>query len=176
MKKILPFTLALITVLLLVSVAFAYSWYDDTYPLYKIDSNDPDGTCCLYDRPSGTDGRNLGQYDNGDYVRVIWDNGNGWYYVACTDGKEGYIDSRFLTPARAQSSRETYRVRSQSSGGYCTMYDQPSEIYGTDLGHYDDGELIEIVEWNASEDYAQVMSPRTGKYGYMLKTCLQPCN
>ena len=176
MKKILAFALALVTALTLASAAFAYSWYDDTYPLYMVESYEPNGYCYLYDRPSSIDGRNLGRYDNGAYVRVIWNNGDGWYYVVCTDGKEGYIHSWALTPATVTSGRETYVVSSLAPKGYCYMYDQPSDIYGTHLGRYDDGELIEIVEWYASEDYAQVMSPRTGKYGYIRKTCLQPYN
>ena len=40
------------------------------------------------------------------------------------------------------------------------------------MGKYTNGEYIQIVDWEASRDYAAVYSERTKKNGYIRKTCL----
>lgn len=172
MKKSLAFALTLVMVFTAVSAAFAYSWFDNTYPLYKVESDE--GQCPLYDRPS-SDGHDLGPCKNGDQVRVIWDNGNGWLYVVCTNGREGYIPSSVLKPVRSRSSRPTCVVCSADLRGSCAMLDQPSES-GFELCRLNDGESVEIVDWDVSEAFAQILYPRTGECGYLRKADLQPCN
>lgn len=170
MKKILAFSLTLAMVITALSAAFAYSWFDSTYPLYRVESDE--GQCPLYDRPSG-DGHDLGPCKNGDQVRLIWDNGNGWLYVVCTNGREGYIPSSVLKPVRSQSSHLTCVVCGADLRGSCSMLDQPS-AGGTELCRLDDGESVEIVDWDADEIFAQVLYGRAGEYGYIRKIDLQP--
>ena len=55
------------------------------------------------------------------------------------------------------------------------MLDQPSES-GFELCRLNDGESVEIVDWDVSEAFAQVLYARTGERGYLRKADLQPCN
>ena len=155
-----------------------YSYYDTKYPLYVVESYEPNGYCYLYDEPSDIYGWNLGRHNNGELVRVIrHDSSNGGYYfVICSDGKTGYIHDYALTFYVDKITRVVYQVYSTNPRGYCYLYDQPSDIYGTNLGRYNNGEYVEIVDWNASDVYAKVFCLSTQKYGYIRKTCLRQVN
>lgn len=166
-------SLALLCALLLslAPQALAYSYLDD-YPEYVVESFQPNGYCYLYDKPSDVNGRNLGRHENGEIVKVINYDHSGYYFVVCSNNKTGYIHDYALKPYSGTVQRERYRVYSIDPEGYCYLYDQPSDIKGRNLGRYDNGEYIQIVDWNASEAYAQVYCERTQKYGYIRKTCL----
>jgi hypothetical protein len=175
MKKRLV-SVALLCALLLslapAALADGYS-YLDSYPEYVVESYQPNGYCYLYDKPSDVNGRNLGRHDNGEIVKVIsYDQQHGYYFVVCSNGKTGYIHDYALKPYEDTLKRNRYRVYSIDPDGYCYLYDQPSDIKGKNLGRYDNGEYIQIVDWDASEVYAQVFCERTEKYGYIRKTCL----
>ena len=167
----------LLTVCLLASAcltsAAAYSYYYDGYPEYIVQSYSPNGYCYLYDQASSVNGKNLGRYNNGEIVKVIdWYGGNGYAFVICANNDVGYINQNSLTDAASASYCSTYRVYSTNPKGYCYLYDQPSSVNGRNLGRYDNGEYIDIIDWYASDDYAKVCCQSTGKYGYIRKSCL----
>ena len=170
------FVLCLTVVLLLSAMpaASAYSYYDN-YPAYRVESTSPNGYCYLYSKPSDVTGRNLGRHDNGEIVKVIlYNGGNGYCFVVCANGKTGYIHDYALTPVSATYNREIYRVYSVDPAGYCYLYDAPSDVTGRNLGRYDNGEYVEIVDWYASDEFAAVRCQRTDVYGYIRKTCMVP--
>ena len=148
-----------------------------SYPEYIVESYEPNGYCYQYDKPSSINGTNLGRHNNGETVKVIsYDYSSGYDYVVCTNGKLGYIHDSLLTPYTDTLNREQYRVYSTDPAGYCYMYTKPSSINGSNLGRYDNGEIVEIVDWYADDNYAKVRSPRTQKYGYIGKRSLVPAD
>lgn len=176
LRRIVSLGLLVSLLLAAMPVASAYSYYDN-YPAYMVESTSPNGYCYLYDAPSDITGRNLGRHNNGEIVKVIdYYGGNGYCFVICQNGKTGYIHDYALTPYYETTRREVYRVYSTDPAGYCYLYDAPSDINGRNLGRYDNGEYIEIVDWYASDVYAEVCAQRTGKYGFIRKTCLVPEN
>ena len=172
MKKLVSVLLLAALIAALIPCAMADSIYN--YSLYEVRSFNPNGYCYLYDRPSSSQGRNLGRHENGELVGVIGytDEHGGFYYVYCANGKYGYIHADALIAAGHYSSNEYCVVASERT--YCYLYDQPSSVYGRNLGRYENGEIIEILDWYADDDYAQVRCVRTDKIGYIRKTNLCP--
>lgn len=174
--RIVSAVLVAVMMLMLAAGALAdYSYLDcyySDYPYYKVESYNPNGYCYLYDRPSSVSGVNLGRHENGELVKVLFHDASGWYYVVCSNGKQGYMHDYVLTPYTNTVQRDGCIVCSTDPYGYCYMYDAPSSSTGRNLGRYENGEVLEVVDWNASERYARVYSPRTGKYGYVRKSCL----
>ena len=170
-NKLLALALLAVLLLSLAPQALAYS-YSDNYPEYVIESFEPNGYCYLYDKPSDVYGRNLGRHENGGIVKVIGYEHSGWYFVVCSNGKTGYVHDYVLCPYEDTLHRERYRVYSTDPAGYCYLYDRPSDMNGKNLGRYDNGEYILIVDWYADQVYAQVLCERTLDYGYIRKTCL----
>ena len=70
---------------------------------YVVDSRSPKGYCYLYSNPSSLDeiSRNLGRYDNGEYLYVLeyyggQDYQNNYCYVLTQDGKYGFVHDYVL--------------------------------------------------------------------------------
>lgn len=170
-KRLLALALLSVLLLTLAPQALAYS-YSDSYPEYVVESFEPNGYCYLYDKPSDVHGKNLGRHENGEIVKVIGYEHSGWYFVICSNEKTGYVHDYVLRPYAETLLRERYRVYSTEPAGYCYLYDRPSDMKGKNLGRYDNGEYILMVDWNADQVFAQVLCERTKKYGYIRKTCL----
>ncbi len=171
-KRLISWALLCALLLTLSPQALAYSYSDDL-PEYIVESFEPNGYCYLYDKPSDVNGRNLGRHDNGEIVKVIaYEQSAGYYFVVCSNGKTGYIHDYALQPYGDTLKRTRYRVYSIDPEGYCYMYDKASDINGRNMGKYTNGEYIQIVDWEASRDYAAVYSERTKKNGYIRKACL----
>ena len=172
-KRLLSLALVCAALMALAPMALADGYsYLDNYPEYVVESFEPNGYCYLYDKPSDIYGKNLGRHENGEIVKVIAFEHSGYYFVVCSNGKTGYIHDYALKPYEDTLKRNRYRVYSIDPDGYCYLYDQASDIKGRNLGKYENGEYIQIVDWDASDDYAQVYCERTKKYGYMHKTAL----
>jgi len=172
MKKIVSLLLLAALIAVMIPTALADSIFN--YSLYEVRSFNPNGYCYLYDQPSNVHGRNLGRHENGELVGVIAytsDNG-GYYYVYCANGKYGYIRADVLMEASHYCNNDYAVVDCEKT--YCYLYDQPSSVHGRNLGRYENGELIEILDWYADTDYAQVRCVRTDKIGYIRKTNLYP--
>lgn len=169
MKKIVSLLLLAVLLAALLPTAMADSIFN--YSLYRVMSKNPNGYCYLYSEPSSITGTNLGRHENGEYVGMISQT-NGYCYVYCSNGKYGYIHDDALM--RVTWVRNPwYIVSSTEPMGYCYLYSEASSVNGMNLGRYDNGELIEIIDWDADENYAYVCCDRTGHYGFMRKTCLQ---
>ncbi|MBE5782855.1 MAG: hypothetical protein E7329_06000 [Clostridiales bacterium] len=174
MKNIRRIAAALLCLVLLcsASAALAYS-FADNYPLYIVESYQPNGYCYLYDQPSDITGRNLGRYNNGAFMKVIQFNAkNGYAHVICQDGKVGYVHNYSITQYMDTYRRPIYRIYSTSPAGYCYLYDKPSSVNGKNLGRHNNGEYVEVLDWDASDQYARVQCWKDGKYGYIAKTAL----
>ena len=106
-------------------------------------------------------------------MKVIQHNAqNGYAYVICQDGKVGYVHNSGLTLYSSTYARPVYQINSASPAGYCYLYDKPSSVDGMNMGRHNNGEYVEIVDWNASEKFAKVQCWKDGKYGYMAKDAL----
>ncbi len=171
MKKILTLVLALMLLLCAVP-ALAYSFTDD-YPEYVVESTSPAGYCYQYSKPSSINGINQGRHNNGEIVKVIdWDASEGYALTICSNGKVGYIKKNSLALKAETTYREMWRVYSVSPNGYCYMYNKPSSIKGTNLGRYNNGEYLEMVDYNADTNYAKVRDVLKQKVGYVKKSSL----
>lgn len=173
-KKVILTVLVIVALLSICSAVTAASYNDTSLPLYVVESYSPNGYCYLYSQASSSSS-NQGDHQNGEYVRMIQQSGD-WYYVVCSNGKEGYIKASCLTPAAETVLRDVYRVYSTSPNGYCYLYDKAGSTDSRNLGQYNNGEYLVIVNWNADPNYAAVMSPATNKYGYVRKNCIIPAN
>lgn len=171
-KKLIVPVLVIMLMLAACLPVSAANYNDTSLPLYVVESFVPNGYCYLYSQASSSS-TNQGDHQNGEYVRLIRNDGD-WCYVVCSNGKEGFIKSSCLTPAAATVTRDVYRVYSTSPSGYCYLYDKAGSTDSRNLGQYNNGEYLVIVNWNADPNYAAVMSPSTGKYGYVRKGCIIP--
>lgn len=167
MKRTAAVLLLMALLVSLMPAAMAVS-YQDNLPEYVVESFDPNGYCYLYSKASSSSGKNLGRHDNGEIVKVISHDGS-WYRVVCSNGKVGYIHDYVLTSLADTQNRERYWIYSTDPYGYCYLYDKPSSSKGKNLGRYENGEYVQIVDWYADENYAKVFCERTGKYGYINK-------
>lgn len=122
---------------------------------YMVQSAEPNGYCYLYSHPSSRDeiSRNLGRYDNGEWVYVLdyyggSDGGDPFSRVQTQDGKTGYIRASSLTrssgssgskptakPGSSQSGKLanlpelTYQCRGTVTGGNINVYTGPASSY-----------------------------------------------
>lgn len=172
MKKIIALILTVVTLLTVFPVVLAADYNDTSYPLYIAESLAPGGYTYLFSDPDVNKRQNLGDHKNGEYVRMIRDAGNGWYYVVCSNGKEGYMEKNNLHPASETVTRDIYRVKAKN--GYCYMRSNPNYDKAINLGRYNDGAYIVIINWNADPSCAAVMSPETNTYGYIDKNNMIP--
>lgn len=153
--------------------------YDETLKRerYRVYSIDPEGYCYLYDRPSDIKGKNLGKYVNGEYIKIIdWDADKTFAQVFCERTEEyGYIRKTCLVKESEYKPLDFYAlIDSTEPKGYCYLYSEPSDIYGSNRGPRYNGEWVRVVKWDASRDFAFVECPLDGKMGYIRKTCLKP--
>lgn len=172
-RRILSMAFAVILIALCAApAAQAYSYYDN-YPQYVVESYSPNGYCYLYSKPSDIKGRNLGPHTNGEIVKAIdWDADKTFALVICSNGKVGYIRKTSLVPYAKTQERNLWRVYSVEPRGFCYMYDRPSSITGINLGPYENGAYMEMIDFYADESYAKVYSIDDNQYGYIRKDCL----
>ena len=163
---------ALVFVILLstLSVAFASN-------LYFVASTEPNGYCYMYDHPSssGKISRNLGRYDNGSLIDVLdWNIDKNYAYVSACDGQTGYIRKNCLSQVIIDGEYEYYEVYSTNPYGYCYLYDHPSSSgsISKNLGRYDNGSIVMLLDWLEGEKFAEVYTSYN-ETGYMRKDCLR---
>ena len=165
MKRIL--TAALCIVLLtaalpLAALAEGAGWY-------VVDSQSPKGYCYLYSAASSMDyeSRNLGRYNNGEYVYVLdYYGGNGFCRVQTQDNKTGYIKAtslkRYYGNVWENVTPGWFLVVSREPLGYCYLYSEPSSLDGVGYneGRYDNGEMVYVLSYNAGNGYCFVNTNR----------------
>ncbi len=172
LRRLVFFTVACTLLLSLATAAQAYSYYDN-YPQYVVESFSPNGYCYQYDQPSSVTGQNLGRHNNGEVVKVIdWYATDDYCLAVCSNGKIGYIRKNQLTPRYSAEDRNLFRIFSIQPNGYCYMYDQPSSVTGQNLGRYNNGDYVEMIDFYADDNYAKVRGVTTGTYGFIRKDCL----
>ena len=83
-----------------------------------------------------------------------------------------------VLPAHASGSG-WYVVESTSPYGYCYLYSKPSDIDGRNLGRYNNGSLVYVMNYYGGQqgkyNYCYVQT-EDGKYGYMHDYSLTPYN
>ena len=173
MKRILTMILSLA----LLSVALPLCASAEGAGWYVVDAER--GYCYLYSAPSskGDVSRNLGRYDNGEYVYVIDYDGDGYCQVSTQDGKTGYIGAKSLTRTYgdvwADSAPGWFLVASREPQGYCYLYSAPSSrsSEGYNKGRHDNGEQVYVLTYNGGNGYCFVRTDE-GETGYMAADSL----
>ncbi len=147
---------------------------------YVVDSQSPKGYCYLYTAASSSSSksRNLGRYDNGEYVYVIeYNGGNGYCRVQTQDGKTGYIGAkalrRYYGDVWADSAPGWFLVASRNPVGYCYLYTaaSSSSSKSRNLGRHDNGEQVYVLSRNAGNGFSFVRTEE-GETGYMASSAL----
>ena len=146
---------------------------------YVVDSQSPKGYCYLYSNPSSLDeiSRNLGRYDNGEYVYVIEYDGDGYCRVQTQDGKTGYIGAkalrRYYGDVWADSAPGWFLVASRNPTGYCYLYTaaSSSSSKSRNLGRHDNGEQVYVLSRNAGNGFSFVRTEE-GETGFMATSAL----
>lgn len=142
---------------------------------YVVDSQNPKGYCYLYSAASSMDdvSRNLGRYDNGEYVYVIdYYGGNGYCYVSTQDGKTGYIGAKALKRYYGDVWEDTspgwYLIASRDPQGYCYLYSEPSSMDGVgyNKGRHNNGEQVYVLSYYGGNGYCFVRT-EDGETGYI---------
>ena len=176
MKRILASALCL---LMLFTLALPLSASASTAGWYVVDSDSPKGYCYLYSQPSTRDGvsRNLGRYDNGEYVYVIEYDADGYCRVQTQDGKTGYIGAkalrRYYGDVWADSAPGWFLVASRNPVGYCYLYTaaSSSSSKSRNLGRHDNGEWVYVVDYEGENGYSFVFT-QDGETGFMATSAL----
>ena len=147
-----------------------------------VQSKSPNGYCYLYSKPSSRngEGRNLGRYDNGEYVYVLeYYGGNGFCHVQTTDGKTGYIGASALKrfTGETEANAGWYKVMSYDPYGYCYLYSAASnrDEKSRNLGRYNNGEYVYVLEYYGGQDYQSnfcYVRTQDGKYGFIHDSVL----
>ncbi len=124
----------------------------------------------MYSKPN-SGSTNLGRYDNGEEIEIIdWGTDNNYAFVrGVKDSKYGYIEKKSLLPSSLSPVKGYMKVNA-ASRGYVYLY-QKANSGSTNLGRYNNGEQVGILDWNASETYALVYTSDQ-KVGYIQKSCL----
>ena len=162
MKKWMIFALILVLLLSVCCLAFADA--------YIVASTEPNGYCYLYDKPSSTNGRNLGRYDNGAWIDILdWNADKNFAYVLTCDDQTGYMRKSSLIPI--DRCYDLCYVNSIKPYGYCYLYDMPSSTNGRNLGRYDNGDQVAILDWYENKHFAKVYT-YDNQTGYIRKTSL----
>lgn len=181
MKRILTAALCL---MLLAALALPGVLAESAGAWYVVDSDSPRGYCYLYSKASDRDGisRNLGRYDNGEYVLVLdyYGGRDGKYnycYVQTQDGKYGYMHdyslTRYYGNVWADSAPGWFLVASREPQGYCYLYSEPSSLDGVgyNKGRHDNGEMVYVLEYYGGNGYCFVRTEE-GETGYIGASAL----
>jgi hypothetical protein len=118
----------------------------------------------------------MGRYDNNTWVVVLdWYADDHYAKVYTGDNQTGYMRKTSLAfsweePVSSDDYGETYYV-ANTPKGYCYLYDKPTSRNSTNLGRYNDGAEITVLDENADEDYAYVRTFK-GDVGYIRKAYL----
>ncbi len=149
-----------------------YDYDDESFESYRVTSTYSTGYVYMYPA-ANTSGTPLAKYDNGTILKVIDAFSYGAFALAVgPDGTAGYVAMGQLT-AETESGKlgPVFEVFSKNS--YCYMYAKPNSG-STNLGRYNNGDKIEIIDWGADKNYAFVRGVKNDKYGYIQKASLHP--
>lgn len=137
-------------------------------PILEVFSTYATGYCFMYAKPN-TGSDNLGQYINGEQIEVIdWSVDERFAFVhGVKDDHYGYIEKDNLHAPGVSPVKGYMMVSALQGYTYAYLYLKASDG-SPNLGSYDNGTKIGILDWTASEKYALVYTPDE-KIGYMKK-------
>ena len=149
-----------------------YDYEDEAFLPYRVTSTYSTGYLYMYPDPS-SDRSPLATYYNDTILKVIdYDADEDYCLAVGPDGTAGYVrKSRLTAETDSGSLGPVFEVFSSRS--YVYMYAKPNSG-STNLGRYNNGEEIEIIDWSADKSYAFVRGVKDGKYGYIQKKSLHP--
>lgn len=188
MKRTVKSLVALMLLIAMLVPAFSASACD--VDLYVVQSMQPYGYTYLYSNPSDRDGisLNLGRYDNGSCVYMLDHNGGKdgkfrYCLVMTEDGQVGFMHDYALVSESVAvldywcSDAPEYVVDSRDPYGYCYLYSKGSDITGTNLGRYDNGETVKVLCRNAAKEgrfvYSLVIT-QDNLLGYVHDYAIRP--
>ena len=153
-------------------------WADSAPGWFLVASRDPLGYCYLYSEPTSQDdvSRNKGRHDNGETVYVLsWYADSGYCFVRTEADETGYIRADALlriSDITEDPSCGWYMVAS-SQRSYCYLYSKATSMDGVsdNLGRYDNGEWVYVVDCEGENGYAFVFT-QDGRTGFMDKDAL----
>ena len=179
MKRVIAFLVCALLLVTTLVPAFATSYSDTSYPLYRIWTLISTNGLYMYKEPNSS-GTPIATYKRGELLRVTR-----WYVdnsVCCfaigPDGTEGYVNKSCLLRQYDynDSSLASYKVNSpnKTNGNYL-LYMYPSPSSSTDpvgVGGYYNGTVLKIVDWNVDKTYAYCVGP-DGLCGFVRKEYLE---
>ena len=178
-------TLMLTLAFTLGSFAFAdyygpeyYDYFDGEY--YMVTSEYQLGgryVLPMYQTPSSS-GDAITTYENSYVLKVIdyYPEGNQTYcYAIGPDGYAGYVRKAWITNLEQMDGYLPYIVDSDYAerGRYLVYMYSVAGSSGTPIATFYNGEILIMLDPNASSTYSKVMS-RDGKVGYVLSRRIKP--
>ena len=167
MKKRLMAVLCALLALLLSLPAFAASYSDTSYPLYRVWTVVADNQLYMYP-VAGSSGEPLCAYKKGTLLRVTeWYvyGSNNYCYAVGPDGREGYVWKPCLLKHYDynDASLPVYTVNSThyESGAY-RLYMYPSPSSSGDpvgVGGYVNGTKLKVIDWQVDSTYCYAVGP-----------------
>ena len=149
-----------------------YDYDDESYPSYRVTSTYSTGYLYMYPDPS-SNGTPIAKYNNGTILKVVnYDISATFCLAVGPNGTAGYVAKNQLTE-ETDSGKLGPVFEVFSSRKYCYMYAKPNSG-STNLGRYNNGDQIEIIDWGADASYAFVRGVKDNKYGYIQKASLHP--
>ena len=143
--------------------------YDDpTYESYRVAATQ---NTFVYLYPvSNSNGNPDGKYDNGTVLKMLdYEASKDFARVLAPDGKYGYVSKTGIAKEKEDGSLgPVLEVFSVYATGYCYMYAKPNSG-AKNLGRYNNGDQIEVIDWGADDNYAKVHGLKDDKYGYIEK-------
>ena len=179
MKKIFAAMMCLMLIFTLSIPTMAYSYDNDSYPLYRVWTVVADNQLYMY-RVASSSGEPLCAYKKGTLLRVV-----NWYvydsstycYAVGPDGRDGYVRKSCLLKYYDydDASLACYSVNSThyESGAY-RLYMYPTPSSSTDpvnVAGYVNGTILKVVDWNVDTSYCYAVAP-DGHCGFVRKAWL----
>lgn len=94
----------------------------------------------------------LGRYERGEWVTILYDDGNGWYYVVGQDGRAGYMSSQYIETSLTDHYGVIGIVSNPEGTSFLNLRATPS-YSGKVLGYYYNGVPFMILGVDGSGWY-----------------------
>jgi uncharacterized membrane-anchored protein len=121
------------------------------------------GYLALRTAPAYDYSNEIGQLYTGDTVTVKEKGGTYWWVYSSKYGREGYVNSNYLTTGSTPSDYGDYSVKVATS--YLALRTAPAFEYANEVGKLYTGDTVTVKEKGGT--YWWVYSPKYGREGYV---------
>ena len=176
MKRLIALLVAVLLAIPFAAPALAYSYDDDSYPLFRVWTVVADNVLYMYPKATSS-GNPISYYKVGTLLRVtdwyVYDNSN-YCYAVGPDGKEGYVRKSCILRYfdYDDDSLAVYTVNSSYyENGTYRAYMYPSPSSSTDpvgVSGYNNGTKLKVVDWKIDPKYCYAVGP-DGHCGFVRK-------